>query len=163
MVFLPYLGVMAVIFAAFYVWRIYVSYLEGSHRISRAFLGALMDLKEKIRCYLDSPRAWSEVYRDPLLEECSFLPRVRDGEDLLAAYGGAREHVTLPSGIDEVLVACFSRLGDGYLDTELEAIGTSIDKLRSEVDRLGDELTKKRKVAGALIGACASGIVILVI
>ena len=64
---------------------------------------------------------------------------------------------------DDVLLGCFSRLGEGYLDTELEAISAGIDKLRSHVDRYGEELTKKRKVAGALIGACASGIVILVI
>lgn len=161
--FLPYVGASAVIFAAFYAWKIYVSYLERLHSLSRAFLQALSDMREKMRCYLDSPREWALGYSDPLLEECGFLERVRSGDDIAAAYTDIREELALPSEADALINSCFSRLGEGYLDTELEALGTTVDKLRAEVDKHGGELVKKRKVAGALIGACASGIVILVI
>lgn len=161
--YLPYIGATVMILSAFYIWKIYVLYLERIHLFSRAFLAALTDLREKMRCYLDSPRAWSQGYRDPLLEECGFLRRVRDGEDISAVYRDVRERIDLACEVDDLLLGCFSRLGEGYLDTELEAISAGIDKLRLHVDRYGEELTKKRKVAGALIGACASGIVILVI
>ena len=80
--YLPYIGATVMILSAFYIWKIYVIYLERIHLFSRAFLAALTDLREKMRCYLDSPRAWSQGYRDPLLEECGFLRRVRDGEDI---------------------------------------------------------------------------------
>ena len=161
--YLPYLGAVSVLMAAFYVWKSYVSYLEGEHKTCLVFLTALTDLRERMRCYLDSPRRWAQDYSDPLLDEYGFLHRVREGGDVSAAYREVRDELLLPKTVDALLDGFFLRLGEGYIDAELEAISLTIDKLKSAIEGEALELTRRRRVAGALIGACASGIVILVI
>lgn len=160
---LPYIGAAVIIFAAFTVWREYAAFLERGVCWCRAFLAALCDLREKMKCYLDSPRSWAEGYEDGLLYECGFLERLRDGENLHEAYRASRRGACLSDTADEILDSCFRRLGEGYLDTELESVELAIEKLSGEEARGSEELVRRRKVAGAVLGACASGIVILVI
>ena len=158
-----YIGAFAVILAVFMIWREYSGFLESELCWCRAFLDALMDMREKMRCYLDSPRVWAEGYCAKALEECGFLKALRDGMSITEAYGLARTGACFSESTDAVLTDCFARLGGGYLDTELEMLGSAIDKLGKEERLRTEELPRKKKVAGAVLGACASGIVILVI
>ena len=64
---------------------------------------------------------------------------------------------------EDALNSCFERLGDGYLDTELEVIEQALEKLSREEGRISEDLLKRRKAAGAVLGAFASGIIILII
>ena len=158
-----YLGAFAVIIAAFMVWREYVGYLEGELYWCREMLSALRDLREKMKCYLTSPSDWAIGYYSEGLLECGFLKRLSSKEDILCAYRSSRSDMCISDKADEILTACFSRLGEGYLDTELESLELAIGKLGEEEARATSESLRRRKVAGAFLGACASGIVIMVI
>ena len=144
-------------------WREYSALLGSELLWCRTFIGALSDMREKMRCYLDSPRAWAEGYKGGALEECGFLDLLRGGVGIADAYEGSRAGRNLSDVSDDILTDCFSRLGDGYLDTELSLIDAAIDKLSAEEKRAAAELPRKRKAMGAVLGACACGIVILVI
>lgn len=157
-----YIGASAVIFAAFMIWREYVGYLERELYWCREFLGAIKDLREKMKCYLESPTEWSRGYNSEALSRCGFLDKVVECGDVLTAYKHSHD-VCLSDNAKEILESCFEHLGDGYIDTELESIELAISKLSEEEACASAEIGRKRRVAGAFLGAFASGIVILVI
>jgi hypothetical protein len=64
---------------------------------------------------------------------------------------------------DEVLDSAFSGLGKGYLEGEIEALDDAVSRLGAQEKELSVELSKRQRVAGALLGALAVGTVILVI
>ncbi|MBQ7343458.1 MAG: hypothetical protein IJW53_01695 [Clostridia bacterium] len=160
---MSYIGALAVIFAAFLIWKEYVSYLDGELAGCRAFLSALKDYRERVRCYLISPSEWASTYNDDLLTECGFLASVLEGVDLPRAYSSARESLNLSEDVDEILKECFGRLGNGYLDTELAVLDLAISGLAEIESQSSPEVRNKRRAAGALLGACVSGIVIIII
>lgn len=160
---MSYIGALAVIFAAFLIWREYVSYLDGELSGCRAFLSALKDYRERVRCYLVSPSEWASTYNDELLTECGFLTSVSEGADLSQAYSSAKGSLRLGNDADAILGECFGRLGNGYLDTELAVLDLAVSGLAEIESRSFPEVRNKRKAAGALLGACVCGIVIMII
>ena len=158
-----YIGALAVIVGVYIIWREYSAFLDRELRLCRAFVRAVSDYKEKVRCYMDSPKDWAEGYTDDTLSELGFLLNLRDGADFKEAYGAMRGNLHITDELNEILTSCFDRLGDGYLDTELETLDTAVVKLRSEEDRISLNLSKRWKAAGAMLGAFALGTVILVI
>ena len=160
---MTYIGALAVIFAAFMIWREYVSYLDGELSSCRAFLRALKDYRDRVKCYLDSPACWAMTYKDDLLSKCGFLESVAEGGDLSEAYLRARRILNLDARTDAILVDCFGRLGNGYLDTELAVLDSAILKLTETESQSAPEVQNKRRAAGAFIGACVSGFVIMII
>ena len=158
-----YIGAFAVMLAAFLIWREYTSYLQLELYWCREFLDAIKDLREKMKCYLDSPLEWAKSYRGDALAKCGFLDGLKAGGNMLEVYKNTRKETCLSEKSNEILENCFGRLGEGYIDTELETIELAIAKLSEEEKNASFELTRKRRVAGAFLGACASGIVILVI
>ena len=160
---MAYIGAASVIFAIFLSWRGYSSYLEREMSFCRAFLGAITDYREKVRCYLDSPREWAREYSDVLLEECGFLDTLRAGSDFGEAYSLAQDKILLSEGATGIIYSCLSRLGEGYLEGELEILSACIDKLEKEESEASVELVKKRKAVGAMLGAVAAGIVVMII
>lgn len=160
---MKYIGICAVIFSVFMIWRSYTSYLACELGYTSAFLRALRDYREKMKCYLSSPSEWARGFSDEELSAIGFTERVRDGESLISAYRAVKHGIFLSKKTDEILTSCFERLGEGYLDTELEALETAISKIESEEAMIAEEMPKRQKAAGALLGACAVGTVILII
>ena len=160
---MAYFGAVAVILAMYMIWREYSGFLSGELGWSRCYLRALFDYREKVRCYMQTPMRWAEGYTDDMLISCGFLERLMQGEDIGTAYRLARSDMGVSDSVDALLTDCFDRLGEGYLDTELEVLDGVIDKLSREEAREAEALAKRRKAAGALLGAFASGVVILVI
>ena len=160
---MSYIGALAVILATFLIWREYVSYLDGEHACYCAFYRALGDYREHVRCYLEPPVEWALGYEDDLLLECGFLGALREGGEMSVAYLSSRNNLLLDSRVDKILTECFERLGGGYLDTELATLDLAISQLSRMESESACELSRKRKVAGAFLGACASGIVIMII
>lgn len=158
-----YIGAFVVVAAAFMIWREYVGYLDGELYWQREMLRALMDLREKMKCYLTTPADWARDYDSKGLSDCGFLGRLCDNEDILSAYRAIKSGICISDKADEILVFCFSRLGDGYLDTELESLELAIAKLSEEESVASSEAVRRRKVAGAFIGAFAAGIVIMIV
>lgn len=158
-----YSGAIAVILGVYMIWREYASYLDRELLSCRAFLGALIDYREKMKCYMDVPSRWAEGYFDEALDTSGFLGMLKSGVDLSEAYSEAREKLCVSDEVDKILTSCFTRLGEGYLDTELETLETAIGKLMRHEGLMADNLSKRRKATGAVLGACALGVVILVI
>lgn len=156
-----YIGALAVIFAAFMIWREYVAHLNCELNWCREFLYAIKDLREKMKCYLDSPTEWARCYESEALSRCGFLDKLQECGDVLAAYRSSE--VCLSDTADEILTNLFERLGEGYIDTELESIELAIARLGEEQTSASLEIGRKSKVAGAFLGAFACGIVIFVI
>ena len=157
-----YVGALTIIFSVLVAWRGYCAYLLRQLTDTRAFLCAVEDYREKVKCYLLSPMDWAGKYRDDRLSECGFLSRVAEGEDILSAYRFARGGCYLPAKVDSALELCFSDFGAGNLDTEIEKLNAALSRLRSEEKDMSDNIASRGKVAGALLGACAVGVVILV-
>lgn len=158
-----YFGAVAVIFGAYMMWREYAVFLDKELLWCRTFLRALSDYREKIKCYMDTPSSWACGYNDRYLSECGFLGRLMDGDNFSDAYRGSCGKLILTDTTEDTLNSCFERLGDGYLDTELEVIEQALEKLSREEGRISEDLLKRRKAAGAVLGAFASGIIILII
>ena len=160
---MTYIGAVAVIFSAFMAWSAYAAFLREESESVRVFLRALEDYREKMKCYLEPPSAWAGKYTDERLSSSGFLPSVEKGESMLTAYHRARGNFYLGERADGIIEECFSKMGEGYIDTELEVIELAIAELAKE-DKEGTlDLPRRQRVAGALLGACAVGIVILVI
>ena len=158
-----YIGAFIVILAAFSAWRCYSSFLLEEIGYTRAFLSALSDYREKMKCYLKSPMDWASDYVKSDSTIVAFLGRVRDGEQFVAAYTDSKDGYYLPKRVDEVLESCFSGLGDGYLETELEVVESAIGELTAIERGMADEISKRQRASGALLGAFAVGLVILVL
>ena len=158
-----YIGALAVVFAAFLIWREYCGYLDGELSFCRAFCLALSDYREKMRCYLVSPYEWGCEYSDDLLEECGFLDNVKNGKSFYDAYLESKGKMVLSSEAEKTVLDCFERLGEGDLACEADLLGAAVDKLSGMADRADGECKKRKKAFGALIGAFALGIVIFVV
>ena len=158
-----YFGAIAVILGVYMIWREYAAYLDRELLSCRSFLRALTDYREKMKCYMDVPSSWAEEYSDEQLAECGFLDMVKSGTDISEAYRKSCANLCITDEVDKALTACFGRLGEGYLDTELETLEIAIGKLSREERHLTESLSKRRKATGAVLGACALGVVILVI
>ena len=159
---LAYIGALLIMMAALLAWRLYRSFLREQLGYTRSLLGALEDYRDKVRTYLCSPSEWAADYTDARLESVGFLARVREGESFAQAYASSCGACYLPSGVDAVLSSLLSRLGEGYLEGELEIVGTALTRLRSEESRITEEYAKRERVAGALLGACAVGVLIFI-
>ena len=158
-----YFGAIAVILGVYMIWREYSAYLDRELLSCRAFLHALTDYREKMKCYMYVPSSWAEGYSDENLSACGFLDMLKSGVDLPEAYRKARESLCVTDEVDKILTSCFGRLGEGYLDTELETLEIAIGKLSRAEGLMAENLSKRRKATGAVLGACALGAVILVI
>ena len=158
---MAYFGAVAVILAAYMTWRLYSDSLFVELDLCRRILAAITDYRDKIRCYMDTPQRWAMEYSDEELTRCGFLPCLMGGGDFSLAYGVLKENVTIGEGVDCALTECFERLGEGYLDTEIEILGVAIEKLKTEEKRMTEAFANKKKAAGAVLGAVATGIVIL--
>lgn len=160
---MTYIGAFAVILSVFMAWRCYCSYLFDELSHTRVFLRALRSCRERMKCYLAPPSEWARDYDDELLRTSGFLGAVEDGEGLLAAYRSSKDKWCITDECDGVLDGCFSRLGEGYLDTELEVVESAIEGMEREERRLSEDISRRKRVAGALLGALAVGVVILII
>ena len=160
---MAYLGAVAVTLAMYLVWREYSHFLDGQLAWCRCFLRALGDYRNKMKCYMDTPTKWAGEYSDGHLSSCGFLERLEKEGNFKSAYTSACPSAHMSDSTDEILSSCFQRLGDGYLDTELEALSVAIDGLTREEARLSENVYKKRRASGAMLGAFAMGIVILII
>ena len=158
-----YIGSFLLILCAFYIWRLFCSYLDGELACLRSVLFALTDYRDKMRCYLMTPREWASSYKDELLEGCGMLTRLRDGEDFASAYNGVQADMTLSDGARTIIEPCFAKLGDGYAETELAMLDMTVSRLTEEEKRESEQLSKRRKAIGAIVGACTSGLVIIMI
>lgn len=156
------IGVVIIIVIVFLIWREYTSYLGRELNVCRAFRAMLCDMRDKMRCYLDTPRTWALGYEDDLLSECGFLGRLRLGASLADAYDACKETLCISKSVDSTLRSLFARSGEGYIDTELVAIDSAITNLTATEGVMSGEVNKKSKVAGAVLGAFVAGIVILV-
>jgi len=156
------IGVVIIIVIVFLFWREYTSYLERELKVCRTFRAMLCDMRDKMRCYLDTPRTWAHGYEDDQLSECGFLDRLRGGVSLADAYEACKEKLCISRSVDSALHSFFARSGEGYIDTELVAIDCAIDSLTETEGVMSGEVNKKAKVAGAVLGAFVAGIVILV-
>ena len=158
-----YFGAIAVILGVYMIWREYATYLDRELLSCRVFLRALTDYREKMKCYMEVPSSWAMGYSDVTLSACGFLDVLKAGADLPEAYGKAKEKLCITDEVDRILTSCFFRLGEGYLETELETLEIAITKLSHEEGTMAENLSKRRKATGAVLGACALGVVILVI
>ena len=156
-----YFGAVAVFLAAYMTWRVYSDSLFSELDICRRLLAALTDYRDKIKCYMDTPKMWAIEYFDDVLTRCGFLSCLASGGDFSSAYSVLKDNVTLGQDVDGVWMECFGRLGEGYLDTEIEILNVAIDKLKVEEGRMSEAFVGKKKASGAVLGAVASGIVIL--
>lgn len=160
---MTYLGAFAIILAVFMAWRCYSLYLGDELSHTRVLLRALRSYRERMKCYLESPSEWARGYDDELLEASGFLGALKGGESLLAAYKSTKDGLYITGACDEIIEGCFERLGDGYLDTELEVMESAIGGVECEEKRLSEDISRRKRVAGALLGALAVGVVILII
>ena len=158
-----YIGAIALVCATFMIWREYSSYLGGELAVCRSFLAAVCSYREGMRCYLSGPAEWAGGYEDEHLEECGFLVSLREGAGFKNSYAVCRDKLCSSDELDAILTALFERIGDGYLDAELEIISAAIEKLTELESRLNGDLPRKRKAVGAMLGAFVLGIVILII
>ncbi len=156
-------GVFAVLAAVLFLWRGYSAYLTEQHHCDREMYAAICDIREKTAGYLATPREWASVYKSALLSKCGFLGVLEEGGSFCEAYEGARQCLNISCDSDEILSALFSLLGEGELQAELSRLDAAIDRMSRLTDGRGEEIAKRKKIAGALLGAVSACAVILLI
>lgn len=147
--------------AALMAWRAYASYLSLQKQGCVAFLSAITDMREKMRCYLYSPREWSGGYKSEYLAECGFLTALSNGKSLSEAYLLSKERIEMCNRADEILTELFSRCGEGYLEGEILALDSAIAGLSALKNEMEAQNGKKTRAVGAMLGAIAAGVAIL--
>lgn len=158
-----FLGAVMLAAATFVLWREYAAYLKKGVDELSGFLAFIRNMKERMECYLELPADWAGGFRSPELEGSGFLFYVREGMDVGEAYEKCENSLCICDEAKDALRALFDRFGEGYLDTELSFIKSSIEKLSEIEASLKIENGNKIKAVGAMLGAVAMGIVILVI
>lgn len=159
---MSYFGAVLIILAAYTLWREYSEFLRTQLSACRCYLGAISDYREKIRCFARTPAEWASEYSDKALSDSGFLQALRESGNFAAAYEASGVKQVISGSVDEILRSCFDRLGEGYLDTESEILSAAINKLTREEAKISEAFHKRRKAAGAMLGACACGIVIFI-
>ena len=157
------IGACLLLLFSFLIWKEYAAYLSRGTKELREFIRFLECMREKMGCYLETPSEWIDGFTAEELERSGFLQRIKDGEDIFSAYTGCKESLCLCDDAVLILDDMFSHLGNGYLDTETAIIKASLDKLSKleEVSKKDNE--NRTKAVGAVIGAVAIGIVILIL
>ena len=160
---MSYFGAMAIVLSVYMIWREYSGFLSAELVWCRAFLLGISDYREKMQCYMSTPLDWAREYREKNLVSCGFLEKLTDGYSFSEAYSASRESLCMTDEADSIVSSCFERMGEGYLDTELKILDSAIEKLTLEETRITENFSKKQKAMGAVLGACAFGVVILII
>lgn len=155
------LGGVIILLVTVAVWRAYADYLKERRESCRIFIRMLADMRDKMYCYLISPREWAQKYDD--VDKYGFAEKVKEGQELYSAYMECRGRTHIPDAADAILRDYFSRVGDSYVENEVAAADNVISELRKIDAQSSEEALKKTKVAGALLGAFSTGIVILIL
>ena len=158
-----FIGASLLILFAFLVWKEYAGYLNKGTRELEEFVRFIETMKERMECYLETPGVWVPDFTADELERLGFLESIRNGNDVNTAYAECKDLLCICNDAREILDELFSHLGNGYLDTELGIINSSLGKLTKIKDAFRTEKENKTKAMGAMIGAVAIGIIILIL
>jgi hypothetical protein len=120
-------------------------------------------MRDRMECYLETPSSWIDEFEYCELERIGFVSDIREGGDLLSAYEKRKSALCIGKEAENIISNMLSELGDGYLGTELNIINSALDKLSKIESAVSSERENKARAAGALLGAVAAGVVILII
>lgn len=158
-----FIGIALMLLCAFFAWREYTLYLGRELSELAEFISFFKTMRERMKCYLEPPSAWIHNYSTPELLRVGFIGYIRDGADLCSAYTMCEGELCISDEARAVIRDMLSAQGGGYLEGELSAIDTAVDKLSLIEKRTREDHGNKSRAAGAVIAAVSIGIVILVI
>ena len=158
-----FIGLVLMLFCAFFAWREYTLYLGRELRELTEFISFFKTMRERMKCYLEPPSAWIRSYSTPELLRVGFIGHVQGGADVGSAYALCEGELCISDEAKAVIRDMLSVQGGGYLEGELSAIDTAVDKLSLIEKRTRDDHGNKSRAAGAVIAAVSIGVVILVI
>ena len=158
-----YLGILLLVFSAFWVYKKYASYLAFSIEECEGYTQLTEQLYGKVSCYLSPQNEVIMNFECPALERCGFLPEVRRRRSARDAFLAVMGNSQMPKDAKEAVKSLFLGLGKGYLDSEIKAMELCLEKLRKITEREKGELEARRRVAGALTFAAAAGLALLFI
>ena len=158
-----YLLIASLMMLGLLLCRGYNRYLALREAEVLGYLSLLRHVRGRISGLLLSAKDAAKSFSCKALEENGFLPRLREGESLSAAFTPAESTQRLPQGAAEALRDYFSRSGRGGLDSELASIDLCIKELEAVCETEKGERKNRARVAGALIFAITVGGAILLL
>jgi hypothetical protein len=157
------LGFVPVALSAFLALRSYLDYLKERELLCFAFLELLDAIERGLTHSLKTPAECISELSSPCLLRVGFAELVLKGETLCGAFEKCRERIMMPKEACELLYRLFSTLGTGYLEGEL----TRVRDARRELEGIADVERGKRaergRVAGAVLFAATSGLMLLIV
>ena len=158
-----FVGVLILICCLFFAWREYAIYLGREMRETSELLAFLKHMRERMSCYLEPISAWIGEYSTPELERLGFIAALRGGEDIRSVFDNCLSEMCVSQEVSDAFKETLREMGDGYLDTELDALGAAVDRLTTLGERVNDDYRNKIKASGAMLAAVAIGVAVLVI
>ncbi len=156
-------GFALLLLSAVLAGRAYSSYCKRRTKEIESFLSFITHIKEKIMLFLSTPSSFAESYSDENLENSGFLPSLRDGEGLKAAFSKCSAKLAVGEEAKKRLTAFFADFGKNYKDTEIKRCELFCEELEKTLAAEREEEPKRIKLCYTLLFSAALAIIILLI
>lgn len=149
--------------SALFVGREYSAYIKKRLSEYRGFTMLISHIEGMICRFLTPQDGLWQNFSHEALHKCGFLPALREGKGLSAAFDACRESLSLSEDIKDKISAFFADFGGDYMDGEISRASDFCAELEAGLKKEEAELEKSRKITNALLIAGAVGIAILII
>lgn len=149
------------LFCALACGRAYGAYSLRAISQLDGFISLLLHIRECISVKMATQSTLTRGFENESLEECGFLPAVREGARLHEAYTGAK--ICISRDAARALDCFFSELGRGYLADEIRRVEGVISECERIVERERGESAREVKLVYTLLVAISLGALIFLI
>ncbi len=156
-----FFGSIAVLCAAFLLWRGYSREMDARLSICEVLLSLISDMRGKLSAYLISPREWALRYNGEAGELSPLLGALVSGELPRDAFSRVEEKLSFDKELLSIASELFSGLGTGYIESELRALDLAIEAIRLRSGKIKLDNERSKRAFGAVIGAAVGGVLIL--
>ena len=154
------LGAALVSLGALLVLRRYLQYLECRLKNTEAIVDLFVAMERGITHSLKSPEECLLTLQGGILFDAGVAQAVKEGKSLGEAFDACSEKMLLPEAARSILDEELLYLGNGYLEGELKRVRGIIERLRRVSEEEKTKRLERGRVAGAVLFAAVSGIVL---
>lgn len=160
---LRYIGVICIFMFAFYAIFCFERYQKARLLQGEAFLLLLKFLRGELEGCGRPPAECLRDFHCDALCRTAFFSAVLEGASLKEAYGAEGGSLSLPQGMDAILVEAFSSFGRGGRKEECRRISEASEKAEALLSSERGEHARRLTLCRTLTTAAAMGIVILLL
>ena len=144
-------GAVIIMAGSIYASYSYEKYINRRVAEYKGLLRLVSHAESRVSDFLSYGRGLWQGFSDDALEACGLLPALREGESLFAAFNSCNSKMNLTKGAVKEISERMKRLGRGYVNSELSALGDLRSYLEGENERERLAAEKNVRVIRALL------------